>query len=346
MVDLPFTQPNARPDPDGKAGQVTIAESHSPAPSPLSELGRKRRKLFLVRSRLLFRKIVGADALTTWGSVALLSVMAGGLGTCVSAARGFEVGQSLLIGVVVLAFVGFMALTCAGFTDRETLCAQKEEFEGTIDELNAAVKDEQLGLAEKLRMLQQEQAERVAEKQRLGREQTAEPAKSLSVAPASRTPSVLRALGTNGQLELLQDRVRITRDGFAAFLLHGPLKGAREILISQVSAIEFQDAGALLSGYIRFSHLGGTQPLVVEPYYLFGKAQAIANDENAVSFRQSEQGAFEAIKRAIEQRMTTRRPAGNAPSNLDELEKLASLRTRGIITEEEFAAKKRQLLGL
>lgn len=34
------------------------------------------------------------------------------------------------------------------------------------------------------------------------------------------------------------------------------------------------------------------------------------------------------------------------PSYLEELEKLASLRDQGIITEEEFAAKKKQLLGL
>ena len=46
-------------------------------------------------------------------------------------------------------------------------------------------------------------------------------------------------------------------------------------------------------------------------------------------------------------------PAGSnaepqpAPSSdLDELEKLASLKDRGIITEEEFEAKKKQLLGL
>jgi hypothetical protein len=35
-----------------------------------------------------------------------------------------------------------------------------------------------------------------------------------------------------------------------------------------------------------------------------------------------------------------------APSYLDELERLAALRDQGAITEEEFAAKKGQLLGL
>jgi hypothetical protein len=35
-----------------------------------------------------------------------------------------------------------------------------------------------------------------------------------------------------------------------------------------------------------------------------------------------------------------------APSYLEELEQLATLRDQGILTEEEFAAKKAQLLGL
>jgi len=39
-------------------------------------------------------------------------------------------------------------------------------------------------------------------------------------------------------------------------------------------------------------------------------------------------------------------PAEPEPSYLDELERLASLRDRGIISDEDFEAKKRQLLGL
>jgi hypothetical protein len=38
-------------------------------------------------------------------------------------------------------------------------------------------------------------------------------------------------------------------------------------------------------------------------------------------------------------------PAGE-PSYLDELEKLADLRDKGIITDAEFEAKKKELLGL
>jgi hypothetical protein len=39
-------------------------------------------------------------------------------------------------------------------------------------------------------------------------------------------------------------------------------------------------------------------------------------------------------------------PAASQDSYLQELEKLAELRDRGVLTEEEFAAKKKQLLGL
>jgi hypothetical protein len=44
--------------------------------------------------------------------------------------------------------------------------------------------------------------------------------------------------------------------------------------------------------------------------------------------------------------LTSSRTGAKATSNLDELEKLAGLKEKGIITEEEFNQKKKQLLGL
>jgi hypothetical protein len=40
------------------------------------------------------------------------------------------------------------------------------------------------------------------------------------------------------------------------------------------------------------------------------------------------------------------KPAEEAPDYLDELERLGELKEKGLITEEEFQAKKKQLLGL
>jgi len=39
-------------------------------------------------------------------------------------------------------------------------------------------------------------------------------------------------------------------------------------------------------------------------------------------------------------------PAGGGSSDLGQLEKLAELHAQGILTDEEFAAKKKQILGL
>ena len=39
-------------------------------------------------------------------------------------------------------------------------------------------------------------------------------------------------------------------------------------------------------------------------------------------------------------------PRGSTPRDLDQLEKLAELHEQGILTDEEFAAKKAQILGL
>jgi hypothetical protein len=63
-------------------------------------------------------------------------------------------------------------------------------------------------------------------------------------------------------------------------------------------------------------------------------------------FNQKQQPSFIKIKEAIEEKMVS----GNKPtaksSGLDDLEKLAELKEKGIITEEEFNAKKKQILGL
>ena len=59
-------------------------------------------------------------------------------------------------------------------------------------------------------------------------------------------------------------------------------------------------------------------------------------------------GAPAASKAAAPAASTAATPAASSsePSYLDELEKLAQLRDEGVITDEEFEAKKKELLGL
>ena len=143
--------------------------------------------------------------------------------------------------------------------------------------------------------------------------------------------------GVNGQLELLEDKIRIKRKGLLSFATQG-LKGDKEILIAHISSIQYKRAGMLANGYIQFAFLGGREAK--------GGILEATKDENTVMFKSGQQKEFDAIKEAIEQKMAALREPVKPVSNLDELEKLASLRDKGIITESEFQAKKQQLLGL
>jgi hypothetical protein len=143
--------------------------------------------------------------------------------------------------------------------------------------------------------------------------------------------------GIYGGIELLQDRIRIKRKGFGSLMLQG-FKGDKEILISQLSAIQLKKAGMLTNGYIQFSFLGGHETK--------GGLLDATRDENTVMFNTKQQKEFIELKERIDQMIASSRAGTKAPSNLDELEKLASLKDKGIITEEEFNLKKKQLLGL
>jgi hypothetical protein len=145
------------------------------------------------------------------------------------------------------------------------------------------------------------------------------------------------AKGVNGQLMLLGNKIRIARKGMMAFSSHG-FKGDKEILIKSISAIQFKSASSWTNGYIQFSFLGGQEAKG-------GLAQAVS-DENTIIFKKSQQPEFEQMKSLIERKMAEPDIAPKSVGNLDELEKLAELKQKGIITEEEFNLKKKQILGI
>ncbi|MDM8000698.1 MAG: SHOCT domain-containing protein [Dehalococcoidia bacterium] len=152
--------------------------------------------------------------------------------------------------------------------------------------------------------------------------------------------ALMEATGLNARLLLLKDVVRVQRVGWRN-ALSGASRTERDILISQIVSVQFRKAGLLSNGYIG---------LVLMHYDESHKDDSGRDtDDVFVSFRPGQEKAFEAFREMLEAKMT-RVPAGKATtpaaSDLDQLEKLASLRDRGIITEEEFNLKKKQLLGL
>jgi len=142
--------------------------------------------------------------------------------------------------------------------------------------------------------------------------------------------------GVNGQVELLEDRVRIARRGVLGFVAH-PWEGDKEILLSEITAIQFRKATWIASGFIQFVYPGCQETKG------FHKSAA---DENAVMFWPHRNDEFIKLRDAIDTRRRELRTTETSADNLVALEKLAELHKSGILTDDEFAAKKKQLLGL
>lgn len=119
-------------------------------------------------------------------------------------------------------------------------------------------------------------------------------------------------------------------------------KGEKRIPARQVTAIQIKPAGPIMPGFIQFSLGGGN-----EVRSRFGRQSLDAmEDENSMDFSFLEQGQFEALRDAIEAATASPQTAPPAPAvdPLDQLRKLAELRDAGVLTEQEFAAKKAELM--
>ncbi len=151
--------------------------------------------------------------------------------------------------------------------------------------------------------------------------------------------SVQRIVGPLGELEVFQDKVTITTSGVTGVLTRG-LKGIKTIPIHSITAIQFKRAGAT-RGYMQFSIPGGVESRG-------GLFEAVA-DENTFLFDEQSNAHAEVAKNYIESRIKELRspqPANSSSASLsDELTKLAALKTQGLLTDAEFQAAKKRLLG-
>lgn len=144
--------------------------------------------------------------------------------------------------------------------------------------------------------------------------------------------------GRSGTLILTETGVIIKRSGA---LLSGHAAGEKNIPYKSITAVQFKKAGITV-GFLQLTLQGGVEAK--------GGALEAVKDENTITFGTEEKTQeFERAKNIIEQKIVEANNTNTASSNindLDQLEKLASLKDKGIITEEEFHAKKKQILKL
>jgi len=143
--------------------------------------------------------------------------------------------------------------------------------------------------------------------------------------------------GYNGNL-ILTDTGVIIKRGIKGFLLGGMmLRGDKTIPYSSIVAVQLKKAG-MAAGYIQLTLAGGSEAKS-------GLFQSTM-DENSINFYPlgKNNEMFTEAKELIEQKIHQVKSGYSAMSSADELEKFAKLRDKGIISEEEFQAKKKKLL--
>jgi len=145
--------------------------------------------------------------------------------------------------------------------------------------------------------------------------------------------------GVNGQIDLYQDKIIIKRKGALAKMSQGFFKGEKTIYIKQITGIQLKLGGALTNGYFQFTVPGGIESKT-------GIFDA-TKDENSVMFTFKQNSAAKALKEKIERFMAAVSEGASASfSTADEISKYNELLRNGVITQDEFDAKKKQLLRI
>jgi hypothetical protein len=147
----------------------------------------------------------------------------------------------------------------------------------------------------------------------------------------------LYAKGSNGVITIDGDWLTIDRKGFGRA---GHSEGDRRIPLASITAVQVRQGRVFSDGFIRFAFAGS-------PEFRGGLRNAM-RDENAVTFRRGQAQGFNMIRAAVEHHIAARHPGAPSgagePDIPEQIKKLDELRDEKLITDEEFEAKKAQLL--
>lgn len=122
----------------------------------------------------------------------------------------------------------------------------------------------------------------------------------------------------------------------------GGTTGGKRINFSDITAIQFKEPAGVTVGFIQFAYPGSGEAR--------GSVIDAINDENAIPVSPQNLAVAREVVDFIEKKRAELRTSSNTviqqASAADELKKFKELLDMGIISQEEFNAKKKQLLGL
>lgn len=141
---------------------------------------------------------------------------------------------------------------------------------------------------------------------------------------------MMKATGISGTMEIVGDSVVVTKS-----LFFGKSAGPRIVPIADIEAVAFAEAGLLSNGHIQLVHKHSARKRRL--------LETLDQDPDTIMFVRRDQGPFEALRDTLRERIA--RPAAGSSLESD-LRALARLHAEGILSDDEYGAGKRRLLGL
>lgn len=161
---------------------------------------------------------------------------------------------------------------------------------------------------------------------------------------------IIEIKGMNGQIKVFEDYIILSRNGITAKTFFG-FKGERTIYYKDLSAIEYKKPSFFVTGYFQFIFSGTEQKSI--SFNSLGKSKKSLEDENTVAIRGVDPditSLAEKVNKILQERLksykslSTTQSANVSPSLADEIAKLAELKAKGLLDDEEFIAAKQKLL--
>ncbi|WP_273729143.1 SHOCT domain-containing protein [Leuconostoc mesenteroides] len=158
--------------------------------------------------------------------------------------------------------------------------------------------------------------------------------------------------GRNGIVSAFEDRIEISRKNVVGFLTQG-IKADRIIHYRDMTSIETKRPSFVTNGYMQFiinPELSVKQKVSI----VSGTTVESMKDPNAVIFTAMQKKTlkeFDELKEYVLSRLDfynsqQQNVISHSVNGFDDLTKLKSLLDDGVITQEDFDAKKKQILGI
>ena len=131
--------------------------------------------------------------------------------------------------------------------------------------------------------------------------------------------------------------------GFMSNAMNGGALGGKRIDFKNLTSVQFREPAGFTVGFIQFAYPGSVESK--------GGVSAMINDENSIPIQPAMvEQAREIVDFIQKKKDELSSPQANTiiqqASTADELKKFKELLDMGVITQEEFDTKKKQLLGL